>query len=37
MQIGGNNADRKLGTSVDIVDTVPPDADKNTILKVDDV
>ena len=37
MQIGGNNGDRKLATSVDIVDTVPPDADKNNILKADDV
>ena len=37
MQIGGNNGDRKLATSVDIVDSIPPDADKKTILKVDDV
>jgi len=37
MQIGGNNGDRKLTTSVDIVDTIPPDADKNAILKVDDI
>ena len=37
MQMGGNNCDRKLATSVDIVDTIPPDADKNTISKTDDV
>jgi hypothetical protein len=37
MQKGDNNSDRKLMTSVDIVDTIPTDADKNTILKADDI
>ena len=37
MQMGGNNGGRKLATSVDIVDIIPPDADKNIILKADDV
>lgn len=37
MQIGGNNGDRRLATFVDIVDIIPPNADKNTILKADDV
>jgi hypothetical protein len=37
MQMGGNNGDRKLATSVDIVDIIPPEADKDTILKADDV
>lgn len=37
MEIGGNSGDRKLATSVDIVDIIPLNTDKNTILKADDV
>ena len=36
MQKGSNNEDRKLATSVDIVDTIPPGADRDTILKAND-
>jgi PPOX class probable F420-dependent enzyme len=37
LPIGSNNGDRKLATFVDIVDIIPPNTDKNTILKADDV
>jgi hypothetical protein len=37
MQKGDNNDDRKIATSVEIVDATPPVADNETISKSDDI
>jgi hypothetical protein len=37
MRNGSDNDDRRLATSTDIVDIVPPGVDNDTISKVDDI